>query len=316
MTQGALVLEQEPLPQQRAAGTLLRNERLAEYTSWRVGGPADRLYLPADSVDLIGFLAAVPPGERVYWLGLGSNLLVRDGGIRGLVVCTKGRLKQLQRLERETIFAESGVPCAHVAKFCAELGWVGAEFLAGIPGTLGGALAMNAGAFGGATWNLVERVRTVDRCGVPNWRGRSEFTVGYRTVEGLKPDEWFVGAELRLRPGDAADSRRRIRELLARRAESQPTNLPSCGSVFRNPAGDHAGRLIEASGLKGFRIGGAEVSPKHANFIVNTGSASARDIEALIRHVQAEVWRQQGVELRPEVRIVGEPAQGEEHGGD
>lgn len=290
------------------AGTESFNATLAEFTSWRVGGPADRLYLPADASDLGLYLQTLAPTETVFWLGLGSNLLVRDGGIRGVVICTKNRLKSMECRDGLRVFVQSGVPCAHVARFCADAAWGGGEFLAGIPGTLGGALAMNAGAFGGETWELVERVQTMDRRGVCRWRAAAEFTVGYRSVVGLPVDEWFIGAELRLRPGNASASRSKIRELLARRAGSQPTNLPSCGSTFRNPPGDHAGRLIEACGLKGFQLGGAQVSTKHANFLVNLGKATADDIERLILHVQSEVHRLCGVTLHPEVRIVGEKA--------
>lgn len=293
-------------PEPGWSGTLRYGEPMADYTSWRVGGVADRLYRPADADDLIAFLHDLPADEPLFWVGLGSNLLVREGGLRGTVICTKGRLKRLERLDRHRFLVESGVPSAQVARFCAESGCVGAEFLAGIPGTLGGALAMNAGAFGGETWDVISRVRTVDRHGRARWRDRSEFTAGYRRVEGLRTDEWFLGAELLLTPGDGEQAKRRIRALLTRRAESQPTQQPSCGSTFRNPPGDHAGRLIEAAGLKGYRIGGAEVSTKHANFIVNTGRATARDIERLIGHVQAEVERSFGVRLQPEVRIVGE----------
>ncbi|MFO1417522.1 MAG: UDP-N-acetylmuramate dehydrogenase [Methylotetracoccus sp.] len=288
------------------AGQLLHDAGLADYTSWRVGGPADRLYLPLDSADLLSFLAGGGAGdESVFWLGLGSNLLIRDGGIRGLVICTKGRLRRLERLGEHRVFVESGVPCAHVAKFCGDQGWCGAEFLAGIPGTMGGALAMNAGAFGGETWPLVERVWTMTDRGVERWRSRDEFMIGYRSVVGLAPDECFLGAELQLAPGDAGSSRQRIRELLARRSATQPTNMPSCGSVFRNPVGDHAGRLIEECGLKGHSIGGAQVSPKHANFIVNTGHATARDIESMIQFVRDTVRDRHGIDLQPEVRIVG-----------
>ncbi len=285
---------------------------MANYTSWRVGGRADRLYLPTGSDDLVAYLASLPAAEPLFWLGLGSNLLVRDGGLRGTVICTKGRLKQMQRLGQDRVLVESGVASAQVARFCAENGLVGAEFLAGIPGTLGGALAMNAGAFGGETWNVIARVQTADRRGHARWRDRSAFSVGYRSVEGLKPDEWFLGAELHLVQGDVSEARGRIRALLARRAASQPTNVPSCGSTFRNPPGDYAGRLIEAAGLKGYRIGGAQVSPKHANFIVNTGRATASDIERLLLFVQAEVLRWSGIELQPEVRIVGETVSSEE----
>lgn len=293
-------------PDERLAGDLRLNEPLADHTSWRVGGKADRFYLPADSDDMVAFLSGLAADEPVFWLGLGSNLLVRDGGLRGTVVCTKGRLKQMRSLGPNRVMAESGVAGAQVARFCAERGLVGAEFLAGIPGTLGGALAMNAGAFGGETWAIVARVRTVDRSGRVRWRDRSEFSVGYRAVSGLCHDEWFLAAELSLRSGDTGVARGRIRELLARRAESQPTSVPSCGSTFRNPPGDFAGRLIESAGLKGCRRGGAVVSTKHANFIVNTGDASAADIEGLIDHVRAVVLQASGVDLQPEVRIVGE----------
>ena len=192
-----------------------------------------------------------------------------------------------------------------VARFCAEQGLNGAEFLAGIPGTLGGALAMNAGAFGGETWELVDKVVTVDRFGEVRHRRAEAYEIGYRSVKGPS-GEWFLAAELKLAPGDTEPSRERIKTLLAKRAATQPVNQPSCGSVFRNPQGDHAARLIESCGLKGFRIGGACVSEKHANFIVNLGGASARDIESLIEKVREEVKKQQGVDLEPEVRIVGE----------
>jgi UDP-N-acetylmuramate dehydrogenase len=302
---GSSPMEQQH-PWRGLAGAACADVPLADYTSWRVGGPADHFYLPADTQDLALYLQTLPLAEPIFWLGLGSNLLVRDGGIRGVVICTKNRLKGIERLEGQRVLAQSGVPCALIARFCAETGLQGAEFLAGIPGTLGGALAMNAGAFGGETWELVAGIQTIDRQGVCRLRSPSEFAIGYRSVTGLPEDEWYLGADLSLRSGDPAVSRSKIRDLLARRGSSQPTNLPSCGSVFRNPPGDHAGRLVEASGLKGFRIGGAQVSPKHANFIVNTGNATASDIEQLILHVQFEVSRQQGVNLHTEVRIVGE----------
>lgn len=285
-------------------GEMRLNEPLSDHTSWRVGGPAERFYLPADRDDLVAFLQALPADEPLFWLGLGSNLLVREGGIPGTVICTRNRLKTLSRSGEDRVSVEVGVPCAHVAKFCAEQGLGGAEFLAGIPGTMGGALAMNAGAFGGETWNLVKRVTTVDRHGIVRHRAPADFTVGYRTVRG-PAGEWFLACELGLVAGDGSAGRDQIKALLARRNETQPTHLPSCGSVFRNPEGDYAARLIEACGLKGFAVGGAQVSEKHANFIINTGKATAADIETLIFHVQREVRRWQGRELVPEVRIVG-----------
>ena len=238
-------------------------------------------------------------------MGLGSNLLIRDGGIRGTVINTRGRLKTMRLEDRTKIYVEAGVPCAHVARFCCEQDLVGAEFFAGIPGTMGGALAMNAGAFGGETWALVDKVYTVNRTGISAVRPRHEYEIGYRSVIGPNQD-WFLGTILDLEPGDGRAGQEKIRALLARRAQTQPTNLPSCGSVFRNPPGDHAARLIEASGLKGFCVGSASVSVKHANFIVNSGGATAADIEALIEYIKGVVLDRQQIDLIPEVRIVGE----------
>lgn len=286
-------------------GSLLLNEPLAKYTSWRVGGPAERMYIPADRQDLCDFIKALPTAEPVFWMGLGSNLLVRDGGIRGTVVNTKGRLKEMRLIGDGLVYVEVGVPCAHVARFCGEHGLSGAEFLAGIPGTMGGALKMNAGAFGGETWGIVKNVETIDVDGQVKQRQPEQFTVGYRSVKGVD-GEWFLAATLSLEAGDVVASQQKIKKLLEHRAKTQPTNQPSCGSVFRNPPDDFAARLIEQSGLKGYAIGGACVSEKHANFIVNTGKATAADIESLIMHVQQEVEQQQGVRLQTEVCMVGE----------
>jgi len=285
-------------------GQLLSHEKLAKYTSWRVGGSADRLYMPFDRADLIEFVAQLPTTEPVFWMGLGSNLLVRDGGIRGTVINTKGRLKAMHRTEDGLVYVEAGVPCAHVARFCAEQGLVGAEFLAGIPGTMGGALKMNAGAFGGETWTLIKQVDMLTARGEVIIRPPQEFVVSYRSVKGVE-NEWFLGAFLSLSEGDTTASQQKIKGLLEKRAQTQPTNQPSCGSVFKNPDGDYAARLIEQSGLKGYSIGGACVSEKHANFIVNTGKATAANIETLINYVQAKVNEQHGVMLRTEVCMVG-----------
>jgi UDP-N-acetylmuramate dehydrogenase len=293
-------------PAYQPRGELRRDEPMARHTSWRVGGPADTWYRPADLDDMAGFLAALPADEPVHLVGLGSNLLVRDGGIRGVVIGTHGVLSGMERHGERGLVAEAGVPCAKIARSCARWGLGAGEFFAGIPGTLGGALAMNAGAFGGETWDFVRAVETLDRTGVRRRRQRDEYTVGYRSVRG-PADEWFVAAELEF-PGGRPTTQASIRELLVKRNSTQPIGLPSCGSVFTNPPGDYAARLIEAAGLKGHRIGAAEVSPKHANFIINTGGATAADIEALMNHVAAEVARVHGVRLETEVRIVGEPA--------
>ncbi|WP_089723851.1 UDP-N-acetylmuramate dehydrogenase [Candidatus Thiosymbion oneisti] len=285
-------------------GELRVDEPLARHTSWRVGGPARRFFRPADAADLAAFLRGLDPTEPVFWLGLGSNLLVSDAGFAGTVIQTQGCLSVLRRVGERGIRTESGVSCAKVARFAARLGLTGVEFLAGIPGTMGGALAMNAGAYGGETWDRVGRVLTIDRRGELRERLPKDFRIGYRRVQG-PPGEWFLGAELALEPGDAAASLERIHDLLERRGHAQPIGLPSCGSVFRNPPGDHAARLIEAAGLKGLCVGGAQVSEKHANFIVNMGTASAWDIIRLIERVQSEVARTSGVRLTPEVCRVG-----------
>ncbi len=290
----------KPLPK----GRVLKHEKLSKYTSWRIGGPADQLYIPQDRQDLIEFIRTLPESEPVFWMGLGSNLLVRDGGIRGTVINTKGRLKEMHLTEDGLVYVEAGVPCAHVARFCGEKGLIGAEFLAGIPGTMGGALKMNAGAFGGETWAIVKRVEMLDMSGKVTERKPQDFTVSYRSVKSLNK-EWFLSCLLTLQQGDTTLSQQKIKGLLEKRAATQPTNQPSCGSVFKNPEGDYAARLIEQSGLKGHSIGGACVSEKHANFIINIGNATAADIEALIYYVQDKVEQQQGVVLQTEVCMVG-----------
>lgn len=285
-------------------GELRHSEPMARHTSWRVGGPARCFYTPADIDDLANFLVTLPADEPLHWIGLGSNLLVRDGGIPGTVIASFGGMNNLRLLDDGRVRAEAGVSCAKVARFTARQGLVGGEFFAGIPGSMGGALAMNAGAFGGETWQYLVAVETMDRQGQLHVRQPDEYEIGYRHVRG-PTDEWFIAAQLRFESGDSAAAQMRIKELLDRRGATQPTNQPSCGSVFRNPPGDHAARLIESCGLKGHCIGKACVSEKHANFIINTGGARAADIEALINFVRDYVEREQGVRLIPEVRIVG-----------
>lgn len=294
-------------------GELRSDEPMAPHVSWRAGGRAARAYLPADLEDLQNFLRQMPPQEPLLTVGLGSNLLVRDGGFAGTVVLTHGRLKTLRRENDGSIYAEAGVASPKLARFAAAHDTVGAEFLAGIPGTLGGALAMNAGCYGGETWNYVERVLTVDRSGKCHERLPREFAVAYRQVvlaDGRALEdagEIFAAAWLRFAPGDAEAARERMRLLLEQRIASQPLALPNAGSVFRNPPGDHAARLIEAAGLKGLSLGGARVSEKHANFIVNPqGKATASEIEMLIAQIREKVQEKFAVLLHCEVRIVGE----------
>jgi UDP-N-acetylmuramate dehydrogenase len=281
----------------------LRNEPMRRHTSWRVGGPADLFYEPASVAELQEILASLPSGVPLLWLGLGSNLLVRDGGVRGVVIATGALPRELERLDGGRVRAGAGLPCALLARQCVRWQLGPAAFFAGIPGSVGGALAMNAGAFGGETWTHVERVATIDRAGKLHDRERGEFTVGYRSVQG-PPTEWFLSATFALAPDATTSSG--LKAMLTRRNATQPLRLPSCGSVFRNPPGDHAGRLIESAGLKGSRIGGAVVSEKHANFIVNDGDATAADVEQLIERVRTEVEKASGLRLELEVRVVGE----------
>lgn len=284
-------------------GELRTHETLARYTSWRVGGPARQVYRPADAEDLAGFLAALDVDEPVLWLGLGSNVLIRDGGFPGTVIVTQGRINDIA-INGVRVHAEAGAACAHVARLAARLGLAGGAFLAGIPGTMGGALAMNAGAFGGETWNKVMSVQTIDRHGQVRTRYPADYHIAYRSVEG-PAGEWFLSCELQLEEGDIKAEQAAIRALLDKRAETQPTGQPSGGSTFRNPPGDHAARLIERAGLKGYRVGGAQVSEKHANFVINTGEATAADIEQLIDHVQQAVRDAFNVDLVREVHILG-----------
>ena len=287
--------------------TELRDEPMARHVSWRAGGSADRFYVPSGLADLSNFLKQLPPNEALLFVGLGSNLLVRDGGFRGTVILThSAELRPEMRDGR--VYAQAGAAAPKVARFAAMHQLAGAEFLAGIPGTVGGALAMNAGCYGSETWDVVQSVQTIDRDGATFLRSRSEFEIGYRHCHFPK-EEWFVGAFFNLPAGDGAASRERIKDLLGKRIATQPLSLPNAGSVFRNPPGDHAARLIESCGLKGLARGGASVSQKHANFIVNPkGIARAADIEWLILEVQSKVLELRNVKLIPEVRIVGEAA--------
>ena len=314
-------------------GEIFRDEPMSRHVSWRAGGVAQRVYQPADLADLQLFLQQTPASESLIAVGLGSNLLVRDGGFRGTVLLMVGALTEL-RMDGDCIYAQAGVPGAKLARFAATNHLCGAEFFVGIPGTLGGMLAMNAGCYGGETWQKVQRVQVLTRRGELLERMPQEYEIGYRHVAlrekgeerrekgeatecevtlppspfPLPQEEFFVGAWLKLETGDVEAARREIKALMEKRSASQPLQLPNAGSVFRNPPGDHAAKLIEGCGLKGRRIGGAQVSEKHANFIVNVGKATAADIEDLIEEVRATVESRTGVQLHPEVRIIGERA--------
>ncbi len=285
-------------------GELRFNEPMSRHTTWRAGGASEVFFIPASIEDLSAFLRELDADTPIFWHGVGSNVLVRDGGLPGVVVSATKILRDLERIDKYLVQAGAGVPCTQLARQCIRWELGPSEFFAGIPGSVGGALAMNAGAHGGETWERVESVRTIDRSGEIHERAPGEYTIGYRSVTG-PADEWFLGAIFRFEQ-DVTPSLETLNAMLERRKMTQPLGLPSCGSVFRNPAGDHSARLIEAAGLKGHRIGGAEVSEKHANFIINRDAASATDIEELIEHVRQTVLDKHGVHLRHEVRIVGE----------
>ena len=288
-------------------GLLRHQERLASRTSWRVGGPADTYFEPADREDLLRFIRALPAEEPVLWIGLGSNLLVRDGGFRGTVICLHGALETIRLEAEDSIYAEAGAHCARLAKFAGAQKKAGLGFMAGIPGTVGGALAMNAGAWGGETWPVVSETEVVLRDGSTHWLTPAAFLTGYRHVQA--PEQVLGYLAARFVVGDDSDGSyaRSTKDSLAQRKATQPVGKPSAGSTFRNPPGDHAARLIEACGLKGHRIGGAYVSQLHANFLITEDGATAADVEALIAHIRATVKQQTGVDLHPEVKMVGEP---------
>ena len=281
------------------------NESLARHCSWRCGGPADHYFEPADREELVHFLAghAIDP---LFWIGLGSNLLIRDGGLRGTVIAAV-QLNNCHWTDTTHLYAEAGVPCARLARAAAAQDRAGLAFLAGIPGTLGGALRMNAGALGSEIWQFVEWAEVIDRAGHIERLPRAEFVASYRRVRQSRPG-WFLGAQLVLPDAARGEGNEHIRQVLAQRSATQPTGKASCGSVFKNPAGDYAGRLIEQCGLKGHRIGGCEVSTVHGNFIVNNRAGTAADIEQMIHFVRATVAERTGIELETEVLMVGEAA--------
>ncbi len=296
----------------KTKGILRLNEPMAPHTTWRIGGPAERYYRPTDIEDLALFLSSLAPDEPLTFLGLGSNVLIADEGIRGTVIHTLGMkslpIKLIASTDTaQTVWVPAGMPCAKLAKYCAKEGLKGGSFFAGIPGTIGGALAMNAGAFGGETWTQVVGLEVVNRRGECFLRSPKDYKIAYRSIEG-GDEAWFLAGHFQFEKGDqgtADEQAEQISYLLRMRNETQPIGVLSCGSVFQNPPNHYAARLIESSKLKGFSIGGAMVSSKHANFIINAAKASAKDVYQLIQHIIEVVWQEHEIRLKPEVRIMG-----------
>ena len=295
-------------PQSNMRGSIRHNELLSRHTSWRVGGPARTFFEPADREDLITFVRALPADEPLLWLGLGSNLLVRDGGFAGTVIHLHGALDELRCESEQIVFAEAGTHCARLAKFAKDEKLAGLGFMAGIPGTVGGALSMNAGAWGGETWPAVLQAEIIRRDGGTEWLPAGDFRFAYREVAAPQRAIGFIAARFKVTPDADGSHERYTRESLAKRKATQPVGKPSAGSTFRNPPGDHAARLIECCGLKGHRIGGATVSVQHANFVLTEDGATAADVEQLIAHLRDTVQAQTGIALQAEVKIVGEAA--------
>ena len=284
---------------------ILENEPMSRHTTFMVGGPADVLFLPESEEQLIGALSiAREAGVNCVVIGKGSNLVVRDGGIRGLVIALGEGMAAIVRTG-DTLTAGAGASLARVSAYAQASGLAGLEFASGIPGTLGGGCAMNAGAYGGQLSDVLIDARVL-LDGAVRTLTVEEMQMGYRTSLPLRQGGIVISARFGLTPDDPEAIAARMSELNARRRDKQPLNYPSAGSTFKRPEGYFAGALIEQAGLKGKSVGGAQVSEKHAGFIVNTGEATATDILALIDIVQAEVAARFGVRLETEVRILGE----------
>ena len=292
--------------EQALEGEVLYDEPMSRHTSYRIGGPADVMVC---SRSVQGIQAALriarEYGVPVFILGGGSNLLVRDGGLRGMVLNLYGVLKEM-RAEGEEVTAGGGAKVTALVNFCARRGLAGLEPMAGVPGSVGGALKGNAGAFGATISDHLAAVRVLEQTGEERVLSREALRFAYRQ-SSLTEGDVVVSATFRLRQDDAAALQQKVVQILAERKAKQPVEWRSAGSVFKNPPGNFAGRLIEGAGLKGTRVGDAMISPKHGNFFLNLGRATAKDVLALIALAQERVREQSGVSLELEVRVVGDP---------
>ncbi|MFT5444276.1 MAG: UDP-N-acetylmuramate dehydrogenase [Myxococcota bacterium] len=302
-------------PEARDALTKIAEDRvrfdvpMSKHTSLRIGGMADAVASPNSAVEVGALLVACRRFAVPHTvIGNGFNILVLDGGIEGLVILTN-KLRLLEERPGGALRAQAGVSHASLMRLCGEKGLSGLEFGAGIPGTVGGWVAMNAGIGVREAKDVVLDIEVVSPTGRKrSHQSRDRLHFSYRSLRGLAPGSVIVSALLSVQLADPKDVKKEVKRMLAKRAGSQPLDVPSCGSVFKNPTGDYAGRLIEAAGLKGTEHGGAQISPVHANFIANTGGAKATDVLALILQAQEQVKKQSGIRLQPEVRILGREA--------
>ena len=281
---------------------------MSEYTTFRIGGKADAICFVQGLGELQQVFSYLNKEKIPYLLvGKGSNLLVRDGGFKGAVIIMRGQLATIKQHEKndQMVLAGGGLTLRDLVRFCSQRGLGGLEFLSGIPGTVGGAVTMNAGAFGRAMGDVVQQVDLVTPEGEFTSKNRSDLTFSYRE-SSIQEGTLVVRASLQCSQETSEIVSGRVAEYLTRRKLAQPLDYPSAGSVFRNPSNDHAGRLIEQAGLKGKKIGGAMISPKHANYIVNTGGAQAEDILRLMEMAKEKVREATGVELEPEIKVVGD----------
>ena len=282
------------------------NIELKTFNSWRVGGVAENFYICADKQILSNNIKKGLLSFPLYFIGLGSNTLFRDGVIKGTIIMMHKGIGDISQ-EINLFYADAGVSCSKLAKQIAKAGFARSAFLAGIPGTIGGALAMNAGCYGSETWDYVSKVLVIDAEGNQIIRFKEEFRTGYREViNKKKQNEYFLGAWFNFPKGQTVIAQNEIKKLLLNRKKTQPLDWPTAGSTFRNPHNNYAAKLIEECDLKGYTIGGAQISKKHANFIINLGNASAMDIEKLIKYVKGKVFEAKKIILETEIKFIGE----------
>jgi len=293
----------EIFPEGLLRGEVRFNEPMSRHTSFRIGGPADVMVFPEDALELkMVLLRARDHGLPLFILGMGTNLLVRDGGIPGITINLK-KLNRISVVDDSFIYSEAGNPLTRLLLFAAENGLQGLEFAAGIPGTVGGAIFMNAGTREGEMKDVLDKATLMNRNGELRIVRNEEIPFGYRRsgLEGAV----VIGASFRLRKGSPEAIKKAINDRITERSGREPSGLPNAGSIFKNPPGDYAGRIIEEVGLKGLRVGDAEVSEVHANFIVNRGRAKASDVISLIGIIKEKVFKERKILLEPEIRIVG-----------